>query len=100
MQPFQGWRTLADYLPPGCAARPWAALSNRFAVKKAACPCTTGPLSLYQGAVMSSDPSETANLLHRAAAGDQQALAELFAHYRDRLRQMVRLRLDRRLQGR
>jgi RNA polymerase sigma-70 factor (ECF subfamily) len=49
---------------------------------------------------MSSDPSETANLLHRAAAGDQQALAELFAHYRDRLRQMVRLRLDRRLQGR
>src|SRR5713101_5102563 len=32
---------------------------------------------------MSSDPSETKHLLHRAAAGDQQALAELFAHYRE-----------------
>jgi RNA polymerase sigma-70 factor (ECF subfamily) len=39
-------------------------------------------------------------MLQRAAAGDQQALAQVFAHYRDRLRQMVRLRLDRRLQGR
>lgn len=40
------------------------------------------------------------DLLGRARNGDQQALAELFAHYRPRLRQMVRLRLDRRLQGR
>jgi RNA polymerase sigma-70 factor (ECF subfamily) len=39
-------------------------------------------------------------LLRRARAGDQQALADLFAQYRDRLRGMVRLRLDRRLQGR
>jgi RNA polymerase sigma-70 factor (ECF subfamily) len=39
-------------------------------------------------------------MLQRATAGDQQALAQVFAHYRDRLRQMVRLRLDRRLQGR
>jgi RNA polymerase sigma-70 factor (ECF subfamily) len=38
--------------------------------------------------------------LARAAAGDQEALAQVFARYRDRLRQMVRLRLDRRLQGR
>ena len=36
----------------------------------------------------------------RAAAGDQEALAQVFAQYRERLRQMVRLRLDRRLQGR
>jgi RNA polymerase sigma-70 factor, ECF subfamily len=43
------------------------------------------------------DADET---IRRAAAGDQQALAEVFARYRDRLRQMVRLRLDRRLQGR
>jgi RNA polymerase sigma-70 factor (ECF subfamily) len=39
-------------------------------------------------------------LLRRAADGDQDALAELFGVYRDRLRKMVRLRLDRRLQGR
>ncbi len=42
-------------------------------------------------------PSE---LLRRAGAGDSQALNDLFAHYRDRLRWMVRLRLNRRLQGR
>lgn len=40
------------------------------------------------------------DLLGRALAGDHQALASLFSHYRRRLRQMVRLRLDRRLQGR
>src|SRR5215208_8334352 len=36
----------------------------------------------------------------RAAGGDSVAMGELFAQFRDRLRQMVRLRLDRRLQGR
>ena len=40
------------------------------------------------------------DLLHRASSGDQEALAQVFALHRDRLRQMVRLRLDRRLQGR
>src|SRR5215471_14417302 len=44
-----------------------------------------------------NSPSE---LLQRAAAGDPQALNELFGLYRDRLRAMVRLRLNRRLQGR
>jgi RNA polymerase sigma-70 factor (ECF subfamily) len=39
-------------------------------------------------------------LLRRAAAGDQQAWAALLARHRDRLRRMVALRLDRRLQGR
>ncbi|MFO0887855.1 MAG: sigma-70 family RNA polymerase sigma factor [Isosphaeraceae bacterium] len=39
-------------------------------------------------------------LLRRAAAGDEQAAGILFARYRERLKQMVRLRLDRRLQGR
>jgi RNA polymerase sigma-70 factor (ECF subfamily) len=39
-------------------------------------------------------------LIDRAAAGDSAALAELFGRYRKRLRAMVRLRLDRRLQGR
>jgi RNA polymerase sigma-70 factor (ECF subfamily) len=49
---------------------------------------------------MASDASETSDLLRRAQGGDAQALAELFARYRSRLRRMVRLRLDRRLQGR
>jgi RNA polymerase sigma-70 factor (ECF subfamily) len=49
---------------------------------------------------MADDASETADLICRAAAGDTAARGKLFARYRDRLRNMVRLRLDRRLQGR
>src|SRR5947209_16411281 len=49
---------------------------------------------------MSSEQSLTTDLLRQAAAGDQQAVADLFTRYRDRLRAMVRLRLNRRLQGR
>jgi RNA polymerase sigma-70 factor (ECF subfamily) len=52
------------------------------------------------GFVMASDSSDTDDLTRRLAAGDSQAAAELFARYRDRLRRMVRLRMDRRLQGR
>src|SRR6516225_4390737 len=47
-----------------------------------------------------TDSGKTDALLRRAEAGDTAALGDLFAHYRDRLRQMVRLRLDRRLAGR
>jgi RNA polymerase sigma-70 factor (ECF subfamily) len=39
-------------------------------------------------------------LLRRALDGDEAALATLFHGYRDRLRKMIRLRLDRRLSGR
>jgi RNA polymerase sigma-70 factor (ECF subfamily) len=49
---------------------------------------------------MTNEPSETDVLRARAREGDQGALAALFDRYRDRLRRMVRLRLDRRLQGR
>jgi len=49
---------------------------------------------------MTTDPNPTDELLGRATAGDDSALAALFHQYRKRLRQMVRLRLDRRLQGR
>jgi RNA polymerase sigma-70 factor (ECF subfamily) len=38
--------------------------------------------------------------LRRLEQGDERALVELFARHRERLRRMVRLRLDRRLQGR
>jgi RNA polymerase sigma-70 factor, ECF subfamily len=47
------------------------------------------------------DPADDATvLLERAIAGDECALAALFDGYRNRLRRMIRLRLDRRLQGR
>src|SRR5262245_57415694 len=49
---------------------------------------------------MSAAESDEADLLLRAKAGDQRALGTLFGRYRDRLRQMVRLRLDRRMAGR
>jgi RNA polymerase sigma-70 factor (ECF subfamily) len=44
--------------------------------------------------------SEPDDLLRRAAAGDERALGALFTLYRERLKRMVRLRLDRRLGGR
>ena len=44
--------------------------------------------------------SDTARFLENARAGDQAALNELFARYRDRLRRMVDLRIDRQLQAR
>lgn len=46
---------------------------------------------------MTDTGTTTDDLLRRAKSGDTAALATLFAHYRDRLRKMVRLRLDRRL---
>jgi RNA polymerase sigma-70 factor (ECF subfamily) len=49
---------------------------------------------------MTADDPIAADLLQKALAGDDQALAGLFVHYRDRLERMVALRLDRRLQGR
>jgi len=50
---------------------------------------------------MSDSPNDAHNdLLQRALAGDESALAALFDGYRDRLRRMIRLRLDRRLSGR
>ena len=52
------------------------------------------------GTTTTTDPDSSDELLRRAGAGDPHALAELFARYRGRLRRMVRLRLDRRLQGR
>jgi RNA polymerase sigma-70 factor (ECF subfamily) len=45
-------------------------------------------------------PSDPRSLLARALAGDERALAALFDGQRERLRRMVRLRLDRRLWGR
>lgn len=47
-----------------------------------------------------SESEELDDLIRRAAAGDQPAATELFGHYHERLKKMVRLRMDRRLRGR
>jgi DNA-directed RNA polymerase specialized sigma24 family protein len=49
---------------------------------------------------MMNDQDDTIALLRQRAAGDQRALGELWNRCRDRLKRMVRLRLDRRLLGR
>jgi RNA polymerase sigma-70 factor (ECF subfamily) len=49
---------------------------------------------------MNRDPDSIDELVRRAERRDEEALAELFSCYRERLLQMIRLRLDRRLQGR
>jgi RNA polymerase sigma-70 factor (ECF subfamily) len=49
---------------------------------------------------MADESTETRDLLRRAGDGDQHALGDLFRLHRSRLRRMVQLRLDQRLQGR
>jgi RNA polymerase sigma-70 factor (ECF subfamily) len=49
---------------------------------------------------MASESSAVFQILRRVHAGDELALLDLFARHRGRLRRMVKLRLDRRLQGR
>jgi RNA polymerase sigma-70 factor (ECF subfamily) len=49
---------------------------------------------------MTSDSSETRQVLERAVQGDSTGWSDLVARHRDRLRRMVALRMDRRLQGR
>ena len=65
------------------------------------CPGTSrrGILPLM-GLSPSEKPDDTEHLLARAAAGDQEAWGTLLARHRDRLRTMIALRLDPRLQGR
>jgi RNA polymerase sigma-70 factor (ECF subfamily) len=53
------------------------------------------------GCIMSGESQQDdGDLLVRIEGGDEQALTELFTRHRERLRRMIRLRLDRRLQGR
>src|SRR5262249_32222037 len=47
-----------------------------------------------------ANSSQTDLLLQRAALGDQHSWGELLMQHRERLRRMVALRLDHRLQGR
>ena len=52
------------------------------------------------GIAMPTDPTDTEQLVEKLRAGDRQALTDLFQRHRDRLRRMVELRMDARLQGR
>ena len=52
------------------------------------------------GSTMSADTRTNEELLDAARNGDEGALAVLVERHRDRLERMVRLRMDRRLQGR
>jgi RNA polymerase sigma-70 factor (ECF subfamily) len=52
------------------------------------------------GSTMTREAADIDELLRRAEAGDEQARSQLFALHRQRLRTMVRLRLDCRLAGR
>src|SRR6516165_3247247 len=52
------------------------------------------------GTLMDNNSAETACLLEQARAGSKEALSALFGRHRPRLRRMVELRLDRRLQAR
>jgi RNA polymerase sigma-70 factor (ECF subfamily) len=49
---------------------------------------------------MTDEPPQTLPLLDRLRAGDRDALAALFAYYRSRLGQMLRLRFDARVAAR
>src|SRR5262249_53481633 len=51
------------------------------------------------GLLMDNNSSDTVGLIERSQAGDTQALNELFSRHRERLRRMVEMRLDHRLQA-
>ena len=52
------------------------------------------------GEIMPAESTEILNLLQRVRDGDTEALNEIFTRHRQRLRRMVDMRLDRRLQAR
>jgi RNA polymerase sigma-70 factor (ECF subfamily) len=49
---------------------------------------------------MENNPTDVLRLIERARAGDRDALNDVFARHRDRLRRMVEMRLDWRLRAR
>src|ERR1700682_461373 len=52
------------------------------------------------GTLMENNSADTVHLIERVRAGDQAARSEIFARHRERLRRMVEMRLDTRLQAR
>jgi RNA polymerase sigma-70 factor, ECF subfamily len=57
-------------------------------------------MSISMADAQNENPSESVDLVNRARAGDREALDAIFTRHRDRLRRMVEIRLDRRLQAR
>jgi RNA polymerase sigma-70 factor (ECF subfamily) len=49
---------------------------------------------------MDSDLSEIQQQLERAVSGDQRAMSDVWGRYQERLKRLIRLRMDRRVQGR
>src|SRR6516225_2466177 len=52
------------------------------------------------GTLMEHNSTDSVRLIERARAGDREALNAIFTRHRDRLRRMVDMRLDWRLQAR
>jgi RNA polymerase sigma-70 factor (ECF subfamily) len=52
------------------------------------------------GSLRENNSADSVDLIERARAGDREALNALFARHHDRLRRMVEMRLDTRLQAR
>jgi RNA polymerase sigma-70 factor (ECF subfamily) len=52
------------------------------------------------GTLMENNSADTRDLIERARGGDTEALNTIFTRHRERLRRMVDIRLDRRLQAR
>src|SRR5947209_7360740 len=73
-------------------------LSKKNAVRLS--PSRVGLQSQIIMGLMMQPPSDTTRLVAQAAQGDRQAWGRLLERHRDRLRRMIALRLDLRLQGR
>src|SRR5262249_11486208 len=82
--------------------RPASACSRAVDKMPNGCRSTTTPRqNPSRDAVMADRSDDTdEDCLRRASHGEEAALAALFGRYRKRLRRMVHLRLDQRLQGR
>jgi RNA polymerase sigma-70 factor (ECF subfamily) len=78
-----------------------AGLRRRTGKLRLSCPELTGPRRLSSmGTLTDNNSAESVDLIERARSGDRAALNALLARHRDRLRRMVEMRLDTRLQAR
>jgi RNA polymerase sigma-70 factor (ECF subfamily) len=87
---FPGARWRSTPATPGLSGRTWDYCKWGF----------PHPVAVTLEQVMADDTSHLTECLQAAGGGTQQQLAELLAECRGRLRRMVEVRLDRRLQGR
>ena len=62
--------------------------------------CEDTPSILFPDQLIMTDAELADEVLAKMREGDEQALASVFSHYRERLRRIVRFRLDYRMAGR